>query len=195
MSRPRKQHENNYEELHFNSNARSPLRRNPANHNHSSKSPIRSRTPTRPVSPLSHHALPTTIRYIANVSPLRELPTNSDNTNLSNGKNIRYIQASKTERNYDTAHKNEFSKASDRTFPENNRLFGKIVDKLNSEKKGPPGSQNSHKTSLFADTEGKPRVDPSLRPSGTFKQLVSLAKAGETRSGSKPCSRGREEAS
>jgi hypothetical protein len=68
-----------------------------------------------------------------------------------------------------------------------------MVDKLNSEKKGHLRGQNSHKTSVFADTETKPKVDPSLRPSGTFKQLVSLAKAGETKSDIKPRSRGRED--
>lgn len=197
MSRPRKYLQDNDQEiLHPPITARSPLRRAPCNQGPQNKSPIRSRTPTRPVSPLKHqHALPNTIRYIAHVSPLRDRPSEADNYNdLSNGKNMRYIHNSKIERNFETNRKNDFNKPSDRTFPEENRLFGKIVDKLFSEKKGAPGSNNSHKTSLFADAEAKPRVDPSLRPSGTFKQLVSLAKAGETKSDIKPRSKGREDA-
>lgn len=55
------------------------------------------------------------------------------------------------DRNHDTGRKGEFNKTSDRNFPEDYRLFGKMVDKLNSEKKGHPGGQTSHKTSYFAD--------------------------------------------
>jgi hypothetical protein len=194
MSRPRKYTQQNDEDIQIATAlaGRSPLRRTPCKQPVQQKSPFRSRTPTRPLSPLRH--LPANIRYIANVSPLRDRPPEADNLpDLSNGKSIKYIQGSKAERNFETTRKNEFNKPSDRNFPEDNRLFGKMVDKLNSEKKGYPGGQNSHKTSFFADTDAKPKVDPSLRPSGTFKQLVSLAKAGETRSDIKPPSRGREE--
>ena len=45
----------------------------------------------------------------------------------------------------------EFSKKGDKNMQEVNRLFGKIVDKLNSEKKnGLKSNDNSQKTSFFA---------------------------------------------
>lgn len=34
---------------------------------------------------------------------------------------------------------------------EENRLFGKLVDKLNSEKKGFKSNESTHKTSVFAE--------------------------------------------
>ncbi len=54
------------------------------------------------------------------------------------------------------------------------------MDRLNSEKKVPLRSNEaSNKTSLYtenSDIKPNHKVEPSLRPSGTFKHLISQVK-------------------
>lgn len=60
--------------LQFN---KSPIRRSNLNQLNPNKSPIRSRTPTRDISPIKNtNPYPTPIKYISNVSPIKEKPTN-----------------------------------------------------------------------------------------------------------------------
>jgi len=76
MNKIRKINTENYPE-NFMINAaihKSPIRRNNiANAIQPSKSPIRTRTPNKNVSPIKiNHQLPNNFRYISNVSPLKE---------------------------------------------------------------------------------------------------------------------------
>ena len=70
-------HENFSPNLQFN---KSPLKRQNINHMNPMRSPIRSRTPTRCVSPIkSSVPFPASIKFIANVSPVRQKPSNHEN--------------------------------------------------------------------------------------------------------------------
>lgn len=53
---------------------KSPLKRNPNfNHQNTARSPLRSRTPTRHVSPIKMNSqMQPAIRFISNVSPIKE---------------------------------------------------------------------------------------------------------------------------
>jgi hypothetical protein len=80
-----------YQPLDFN---KSPLKRN--NPYPTARSPLRSRTPTRPLSPLNvHPANP--IRFIPNVSPLKDreerekFPEVENQGEFANGRSIKYI--------------------------------------------------------------------------------------------------------
>lgn len=141
MQKVRKVNTDNYSENFMLQNAisKSPIRRNNLNTHITAKSPIRSRTPNKNVSPIKPSPqLPSNIRFIANVSPLRERPIEPDNySEIANGKHIKYIQQQQiTERGPEAARKDKGVK-TERVTQEENRLFGKIVDKLNSEKKNP----------------------------------------------------------
>ena len=72
---------------------KSPIRRQNVNPSYIARSPIRSRTPTRHVSPLKNATnTPNPIKFISNVSPAKEKRTNYENQGqLSNGKGIKYI--------------------------------------------------------------------------------------------------------
>lgn len=76
MNKQRKQHADIYDENVFAnpSSGKSPIQRNMYHqYTNIGKSPIRSRTPNKPVSPAkAYHQMPSNIRYIANVSPLKE---------------------------------------------------------------------------------------------------------------------------
>lgn len=75
----------------------------------------------------------------------------------------------------------EYNKKSDRILQEENRLFGKLVDKLNSEKKG-LSNESSQKTSAFAENSDKKQNKIEQTGQGTFKQMINQVKTGEMKS-------------
>lgn len=79
---------------------KSPIRRQNANQLNPARSPIRSRTPTRYVSPIAHqNNFP--IKFIANVSPAKEKKSNlENNSELSNGKGLKFINNNFTDKFY-----------------------------------------------------------------------------------------------
>ena len=59
---------------------KSPIKRQNINHANTVRSPIRSRTPTRSVSPIKlGNNMPSSIKYISNVSPSKQKQGNHEN--------------------------------------------------------------------------------------------------------------------
>jgi hypothetical protein len=68
---------------------------------HPTKSPLRSRTPVRFVSPINNKSTITAIKYISNVSPLKEKVQDRENqSEISNGKSIKSINNQIIDKNY-----------------------------------------------------------------------------------------------
>lgn len=80
---------------------KSPIRRQNTNLVNATRSPIRSRTPTRHVSPIKNNSQQFPIKFISNVSPSKERPANQENyLEFSNGKSIKYINSNLNDKNY-----------------------------------------------------------------------------------------------
>lgn len=115
---------------------KSPIRRQTVQNMNPARSPLRSRTPTRHVSPLKQTQPSMPIKFISTLSPGKQRQTNMENyPEFSNGQGMKFITQNLIDKNYQKSKKKELSKKTERNTQEDNGLFGKLVHKLNSEKK------------------------------------------------------------